>query len=103
MIGSTRERTRLALAAAMIAALALACAIRPASATPAVPAPARIAPLTFAQGWCVYRVGDYPSQDHAFAVRSNLAARGLEAWIENHGSLYAGTRTYVVFARGPCR
>jgi len=98
-----RFRSHIAAAAAIAAALVALALAPPAPAHPVAPAPTASAPVILAQGWCVYRIGDYPSQDHAFQVRNGLMARGLDAWIENHGSLYAGTRTYVVFARGPCR
>src|SRR5262245_29514741 len=98
-----RFRSHVAAAAAIAAALVAMAIASPAPARPVAPAPAAAAPVILTQGWCVYRVGDYPSQDHAFQVRNNLAARGIDSWIENHGSLYAGTRSYVVFARGPCR
>ena len=47
----------------------------------------------------VCRVGDYVTHDHALSVRNEMLRRGYHAWIEHHGSLYAGTRTYVVFVR----
>lgn len=53
--------------------------------------------IVLVQGVC--RVGEYASHDHAISVRNTLQSRGYQAWIENHGSLYSGTRTYVVFVR----
>lgn len=53
--------------------------------------------IVLVQGVC--RVGEYASQDYAISVRNTLQRRGRQAWIENHGSLYSGTRTYVVFVR----
>lgn len=47
----------------------------------------------------VCRVGDFATHDRAMAVRNEMLRRGHHAWIEHHGSLYSGTRTYVVFVR----
>lgn len=88
------DTLRLASAALLLIGLALSGA-----AAGDVPAGPRDAALTWqvAQAQCTRRVGDYVTNDRAFAVRNQLLSQGYHAWIEAHGSLYAGTRTYVVF------
>jgi len=61
----------------------------------APPAGASRSLIVLVQGVC--RIGDYVSHDHAISVRNSMQSRGYHAWIEHHGSLYSGTRTYVVF------
>ena len=68
-----------------------------ASAAIVPPASAPRGGIVLVQGVC--RVGDYVTHDRAIVVRNSLQHRGHQAWIEHHGSLYAGTRTYVVFVR----
>jgi hypothetical protein len=75
--------------AAWVAALP-AAAIAP-------PAGAPRGGIVLVQGSC--RVGEYASHDHAISVRNTLQSRGYDAWIVHHGSLHAGSRTYVVFVR----
>ena len=90
------RRSRLArFAATSFAAAAAWGAASSASAAPPSRAVAPASAIVLAQSVC--RVGDYASHDHAISVRDNLQHRGRRAWIEHHGSLYSGTRTYVVF------
>ena len=56
---------------------------------------------TFA-GYCKQFVGEYATNDRAIAVRNDLGRRGINAWIETHGSYLSGTRTYVVYAQVRC-
>ena len=98
MNASLRSRSPFSrLVASSIVAFAALAVVAPAGAamTPQAAAPHAATVLT--QGVC--RVGDYASHDYAIAVRNNLQSRGYQAWVEHHGSLYSGTRTYVVFAR----
>ena len=85
------------LLAPSLLALVLVGLAPPAGAAMTPQAAAPHAAIVLTQGVC--RVGDYASHDHARAVVSNLQSRGYQAWVEHHGSLYSGTRTYVVFAR----
>jgi len=57
---------------------------------------------TVSQGYCGRRVADFATNDRAIAVRNELAQRGYQAWVEAEGSLYSGTRSYVVFVAGIC-
>ncbi len=52
---------------------------------------------------CETRIGDYVTIDRANEVKNDLSMRGINAWIEYHGSLYDNTRTYVVFAELSCQ
>ena len=62
----------------------------------------RQSPHVFLAQLCVRRLGDYISHDHAIRVRNAIRSRGFQAWIEYHGSIISGSRTYVVFAEVPC-
>lgn len=87
---------RLILAALLLVGLALFGSAASAAAPPA--ASERLgAPWLLAQAQCTRRVGTYATNDRAFAVRNQLVSQGYRAWIETHGALYEGTRTYVVF------
>lgn len=98
MNASLRPRSPFSrLVASSIVAFAALAAAPPAGAAMTPQAAAPHASIVLAQGVC--RVGDYVSHDHARAVVNNLQSRGYQAWVEHHGSLYSGTRTYVVFAR----
>ncbi len=54
------------------------------------------------QQLCERRIRDCISMSRAVVVRDEVRQKGYEAWIVNHGSYLAGTRTYVVFAMVPC-
>lgn len=97
MSTSTRPRTRLARLAGVAAAAVVAWIAALAAAAIAPPANAPRGGVVLVQGVC--RVGDYVTHDRAIVVRNALQNRGQDAWIEHHGSLYSGTRTYVVFVR----